>query len=243
MSDWIIPQWPVPPHVRAVSTLRSGGFSQGGFASLNLGLHVGDDAARVQKNRDLLAATLELPTAPLWLDQHHGCTVVRANDAQTRHADASFTTAPGAVCAIMTADCLPVLLCDSKGSRVAAIHAGWRGLAHGIIEESARSLGGDDLIAWLGPAIGADAFEVGDEVRSIFTAQLGEAAQTAFRPHNKIRNKWHADIYALARIALQRIGIKAVYGGERCTFSESEHFFSFRRDAETGRMATLIWLE
>jgi len=242
MSDWIIPQWAAPPHVHAVSTLRNGGVSQGRFASLNLGRHVGDDAAHVQKNRELLAATFKLPAQPLWLDQHHGCAVVRAGNAETHYADASFTTAPGAVCAVMTADCLPVLLCNGNGSKIAAIHAGWRGLAHGIIEAAARALDSDDLIAWLGPAIGADAFEVGEEVRSIFTARLGEAADTAFKPH-KTRNKWYADIYALARIALQRAGVNAVYGGERCTYSEPEHFFSFRRDGQTGRMATLIWLE
>jgi YfiH family protein len=243
MSDWIIPQWDVPPHVHAVSTLRNGGVSEGRFASLNLGLHVGDETACVQENRNLLTTALKLPAQPLWLDQHHGCTVVRADNAPTRHADASFTSAPGTVCAIMTADCLPVLLCDSKGSRVAAIHAGWRGLAHGIIETSVRALGDDgDLVAWLGPAIGADAFEVGDEVRSIFTAQLGEAAGMAFKPH-KAGNKWYADIYALARFALRHAGVNAVYGGERCTYSEPEHFFSFRRDGQTGRMATLIWLE
>jgi polyphenol oxidase len=242
MNDWIIPQWSAPPHVRAVSTLRSGGVSQGRFASLNLGLHVGDDASHVQKNRDSLASALELPTAPLWLDQHHSCTVVCADDAETRHADASFTATSGIVCAIMTADCLPVLLCDSKGSKVAAIHAGWRGLAHGIIEATTMALGDSSLVAWLGPAIGVDAFEVGDDVRSIFTARMGEMADTAFKPH-KIRNKWYADIYALARIALLRAGVSSVYGGERCTCSEPEQFFSYRRDGQTGRMATLIWLE
>jgi len=242
MSDWIVPRWPAPPNVRAVSTLRKGGVSQGRFESLNLGLHVGDDPARVQKNRELLAATLALPAQPLWLDQHHGCAITRADNAETRYADASFATAPGAVCAVMTADCLPVLLCNGNGSRIAAIHAGWRGLAQGIIEATAKALDENNLIAWLGPAIGADAFEVGDEVRSTFTAQLGAAAETAFKPH-KTRNKWSADIYALARIALRRAGINAVYGGERCTLSEPEHFFSFRRDGQTGRMATLIWLE
>jgi len=242
MSDWIIPRWPAPPNVRAVSTLRRGGVSEGRFASLNLGLHVGDEAVSVQKNRERLTAMFELPAQPLWLDQHHGSVVVRADNAETCYADASFTSSTGVVCAVMTADCLPVLLCDRNGTRVAAIHAGWRGLASGILEAAARDVGGGDLVAWLGPAIGAAAFEVGDEVRAAFITQLGVAADAAFKRH-ETQSKWYADIYMLARIALLRAGVGSVYGGERCTFSEPEHFFSFRRDGQTGRMATLIWLE
>lgn len=241
-SEWITPQWPTPPNVRAASTLRTGGVSSGCHASLNVGLHVGDDPQRVLKNRALLASGLKLPTSPVWLDQQHGCAVVRADNAESRCADASFTAAPGIVCAVMTADCLPVLLCDRDGTKVAAIHAGWRGLAGGIIEAALHELGGGDLIAWLGPAIGTDAFEVGDEVRSIFSTRLGAASHAAFKAHTT-RNKWHADIYRLARLALQEAGVNAVYGGERCTYSEPEHFFSYRRDGQTGRMATLIWLE
>lgn len=236
---WINPTWPAPTGVRATSTLRPGGVSEGEFASLNLGNHVGDDPVRVIENRRRLCTTLDLPTEPLWLNQVHGTQVVQAEAPATRVADAAWTAQRGVVCAVMTADCLPILLCDRQGTRVAAAHAGWRGLVGGVLEATVAALNCADLMAWLGPAIGPDAFEVGDEVREAFAKKLGPCEQ-AFQPYG---DKWLADLYALARLTLQRAGIDRVYGGEFCTYRDADRFFSYRRDSRTGRMASLIWLE
>lgn len=237
----IKPQWPAPGQVRAVATTRGGGVSLAPYDSLNLAEHVGDDNAAVYENRRRLRQAL--PAEPLWLNQVHGTRVVDAADpSQPRSADASFTQRIGVVCAVMTADCLPVLFCDRKGSVVAAAHAGWRGLAAGILEATvdAMSVEPGQLLAWLGPAIGPQVFEVGGEVRDIFLAANGQAA-AAFvaRPNGQ----WLADLCQLARLRLQAVGISAVYGGGLCTYSDPERFYSFRRDRITGRMASLIWLE
>ena len=239
---WIKPGWPAPPGIHAVSTLRTGGVSQGVYASLNLGIHVGDDPSSVAINRRLLRESLGLPAEPFWLNQIHGKTVARAGrvDGRPPDADASFSDGTGVVCAVMTADCLPVLLCDRAGTRVAAAHAGWRGLAGGVLESAVESIGGGELMAWLGPAIGPQAFEVGEEVRSAFFDRLGDC-DAAFRQTDE--SHWLADLYALARLALGRVGISEVYGGDCCTYSEPQRFFSYRRDGQTGRMATLIWRE
>jgi YfiH family protein len=238
---WIEPDWPVPPGIRAASTLRRGGVSMGSYLSLNLGAHVGDEPGRVAENRRRLMDALNLPAEPVWLNQVHGNRVVRADaPASDQSADAAVTHQTGVVCAVMTADCLPVLLCSKEGDRVAAVHAGWKGLAAGIIEAAVEALEGDDFLAWLGPAIGPEAFEVGHEVREIFVRKRASFA-AAFRETENA--KWLADLYHLARIILNDAGISAIYGGGFCTFSNVEDFFSYRRDQVTGRMATLIWRE
>jgi len=237
---WIEPEWPVPPGVRAVSTLRRGGVSVGPYQSLNLGAHVGDEPSRVAENRRRLRDALNLPAEPVWLNQVHGKQLIRADVPSDRNADAAFTYQTGVVCAVMTADCLPVLLCSKEGDRVATVHAGWKGLAAGVVEAAVELLGGGNLLAWLGPAIGPDAFEVGHEVRETFVRKRAAFA-AAFRETENA--KWLADLYHLARIALNDAGISAIYGGGFCTLSNAEDFFSYRRDPVTGRMATLIWRE
>lgn len=241
-DDWIIPEWPAPSRVRAVATTRLGGVSRPPFDTLNLGAHVGDDPQAVAANRARLAAALALPEAPRWLDQVHGSAVAEAGGVVSRcEADASHTAAPGVVCAVLTADCLPVLLCDRAGTRVAAAHGGWRGLAGGVLEAAVAAMGvpGQDLLAWLGPAIGPGAFEVGGEVREAFLA-ADPGAEGAFRP--SAGGRWLADLYELARRRLARCGVSGVYGGGFCTYRDRERFYSYRRDGRTGRMASLIWL-
>lgn len=240
--ELIIPDWPAPANVNALQTTRGGGFSQAPYDSLNFGDYVGDDAMAVAKNRQCL----KLPSEPLWLEQVHGVEVVVAEQAQCLpKADATISFHPGAVCAVMTADCLPVLLCDHAATVVAAVHAGWRGLAEGVIETSVAAMKAapDGLMAWLGPAIGPQAFEVGDEVRDAFMAHHPDA-HAAFTPlpASGEGSKYLADMYLLARQRLNALGITAIYGGGLCTYTDSERFFSFRRDNMTGRMATLIWL-
>lgn len=235
----LVPDWPAPAQVRALITTRAGGASVGPYASLNLADHVGDDPAAVRANRARLRALL--PTEPVWLEQVHGTDVLRVETGGARRADAAVSRAPGTVCAVLTADCLPVLLADRAGTVVAAAHAGWRGLSAGVLERTVVAMDTDpgQLLAWLGPAIGPDAFQVGDEVRAAFLA-ADAAAAAAFRPDGP--GKWRADLYALARQRLARAGVQAVYGGGLCTFSDPGRFFSYRRDGTTGRMASLIWL-
>lgn len=266
---WIEPDWPAPPGVRAASTLRAGGVSVGPYASLNLGIHVGDDGVRVAENRNRLATVLGLPSEPLWLNQVHGTRTLLAEaqhsagpssspdpagtgPPQQRHpggglprsgpasADALGTRSSGVVCAVMTADCLPLLLCSRDGAAVAAVHAGWKGLVNGVVESAVTALGTRKLLAWMGPAIGPDAFEVGNEVREIFLRKGLDFAQGF---HAAAGDKWRADLYGLARITLQRLGVTEIHGGGWCTFSRADDFFSYRRDGATGRMATLIWRE
>lgn len=241
-AAWITPDWPAPPGIRAYSTLRTGGGSQGGYAGFNLAAHVGDKPAQVVENRRCLHHSLQLPAEPFWLQQVHGCHVVKAN-AEASHApeaDASYSDEPGVVCVVMTADCLPVLFCHRQGGLVAASHAGWRGLAGGVLEATVEALGTDDVMAWLGPAIGPSAFEVGGEVREAFLQRLGDCHE-AFTPLGG--HRWLADLYRLARLTLNRIGINAVYGGGECTYTQTQRYFSYRRDSQTGRMASLIWQE
>jgi YfiH family protein len=236
----IVPDWPAPARVKSLMTTRAGGTSGAPWTSLNLGDHVGDDPARVAANRDRLR--VELPNEPGWLKQVHSARAVELGSGEIE-ADASYTREAGRVCAVLTADCLPVLFCDRAGSVVAAAHAGWRGLAGGVLETTVAAMQAPpgDILAWMGAAIGPRAFEVGDDVREAFMAQHPEAL-AAFVPQGA-PGKWLADIYRLARIRLNRIGVGAVYGGRRCTYTESDTFFSYRRDGVTGRMASLIWLE
>lgn len=243
MIDWIIPDWPAPKQVRAVITTRQGGYSRNPYHSLNLAQHVDDDPALVAQNRALVMERLNLPSEPMWLEQVHGCTVLETGKGESGScADASTTGVAGQVCVVMTADCLPLLLCDRAGTRVAAVHAGWRGLAGGVIEAAmARFAGsGEDILAWLGPAIGPERFEVGDEVRDRFLAH-NPADEDAFVARGQ--GKWLADIYSLARTRLRLAGCGYIGGGDYCTVTETERFFSYRRDGITGRMAALIWIE
>lgn len=240
---YIIPDWPCAPRVKSAITTRHGGVSRGHYAGFNLADHVGDDPGAVSENRERLRADLGLPQEPCWLRQVHGTRIVdAASPPRDLESDGSFAMQPGFVCAVMTADCLPVLLADEQGTRVAALHAGWRGLAAGILEQGVDALdtSPEQLLAYLGPAIGPDAFEVGDEVRETFCDRDPNAAN-AFRATD--RGKWMADIYRLAHQRLNARGLKRVYGGGRCTFSEEDDFFSYRRDQTCGRMASLIWIE
>ncbi|MCO3059601.1 peptidoglycan editing factor PgeF, partial [Pseudomonas aeruginosa] len=219
MSGWLSPDWPAPANVRACVTTRGGGISQAPFDSLNLGAHVDDDPRAVAENRRRLSE--RLACRPSWLEQVHGTTVVEADPGRLPTADASWSATPGTACTIMTADCLPTLFCDRAGTRVAAAHAGWRGLAAGVLEATVDSLGvpGDELLVWLGPAIGPRAFEVGGEVRDAFIGSHAEA-QAAFVPSAN-PGRFMADIYHLARIRLAAHGVTAVHGGGFCTFSDS----------------------
>lgn len=243
MSGLIVPKWPAPANVRACSTTRTGGVSQAAWSSLNLGGHVGDDPAAVATNRQRLVELAQLPAMPHWLEQVHGTEVARLSATQQQNilrADGAITREPGVVCAVMTADCLPVLFCSADGTEVAAAHAGWRGLCGGVLESVLQQFRckPQDIHAWLGPAIGPNAFEVGGEVRNAFLAQDAQAEE-AFRPSGK---KYYADIWLLARQRLLAAGLYSISAEPRCTFSENDDFFSFRRDGTTGRMATLIWL-
>jgi polyphenol oxidase len=246
LEHCLIPDWPTPLNVRALATTRLGGVSQAPYAKLNLGSRVGDEPAAVEENRRRLAKVL--PASPDWLLQVHGASVVEARPRQAGlpevEADASFSRTAGHVCAIQTADCLPVLFCDQAGSVVAAAHAGWRGLAAGVLENTVAAMGvaPTSIMAWLGPAIGRHEFEVGDEVRAAFLASDDEA-DSAFTPRGS--GKWLADIFVLAYQRLTRAGLPAaaIYGGGLCTVSDSTRFFSHRRDKVSGRQATLIWLE
>lgn len=241
--QWLTPEWPAPAHIRALTTLRTGGVSKGDFASLNLALHVNDDPASVRENRRLLAAAAQVPGEPVWLEQVHGTDVVQANgQTSPPRADACVARKPGQVCAIMTADCLPVVFCDRTGTRVAAAHAGWRGLVSGVLANTIDALdtAPGQLLAWLGPAIEPAAFEVGGEVRDQFVARDPRNC-AAFMPN--ARGRWQANLYELARLELQRAGVAAVYGGGLHCFADSERFFSYRRNPRTGRMATLIWID
>lgn len=241
-EDWIVPDWPAPASVHAVTTTRQGGVSQGAFSSMNPADHVGDDPATVAANRARLQQRLNLPAPPVWLRQVHGVTVVDAASAgSTPAADAAYACQPGVVCAVLTADCLPVLLCDRAGECVAAVHAGWRGLAAGVIEQAAHALQQPEreLLAWLGPAISPAVYTVGGEVRETFLGHDPRVA-AAFRPATG--GGWYADLYRLARQRLEACGVTRVYGGGHCSYTEQERFFSYRRDGACGRMVSLIWI-
>jgi polyphenol oxidase len=241
---WVLPDWPAPPEIRALSTQRRGGVSATPFESLNLGAHVGDSAEAVAENRRRLRTAARLPAEPVWLPQQHGTNVLDLDGAHdaAAGADASFTRRPGRVCAILTADCMPVLLASESGAGVAAAHAGWRGLAAGVIEATVRALAlpPQSLLAWLGPGIGPAHFEVGAEVREELL-RADPQAEAAFE--RNARGRYMADLAALARRRLERLGIARIYGGDACTYGAPGDYFSYRRDGRTGRQATLIWLE
>ncbi|WP_150046362.1 MULTISPECIES: peptidoglycan editing factor PgeF [Methylomonas] len=238
--NWIRPDWPLPSTVQAATTLRDGGVSLGCYASLNPADHVGDNPEHVARNRELIREGLGLPGEPVWLQQVHGVRVVKADQTiGLECADASYTDRAGVVCAVLTADCLPVLFCGDRGEVIAAAHAGWRGLQAGVIGQTLLAMQCRDVSVWLGPAIGPAHFEVGDEVRTAFVDSdpVHSAAFRAVAP-----GKWLADLYGLARQQLRALGVDAVYGGGDCTVADGSRFFSYRRDGtRTGRMASLIW--
>lgn len=257
MPELIVPDWPrLPARVGALATTRRGGLSKGpyddgaGGGGLNLGRHVGDDEATVQANRSLLAASL--PGTPAWISQVHGTDVVDAatvgRDLPVRVADASYATRVGVVCAVMTADCLPVLFADLDGKVVGAAHAGWRGLADGVLQATVaamKSAGAGEITAWLGPAIGSTQFEVGDDVLERFMVDAVEPNKVAaaFSAYPGRPGKYLADMNALARLLLSQCGVEDVAGGNHCTASDPSRFYSYRRDGVTGRLASLIWLQ
>lgn len=237
-------QWSAPDHVRALTTTRLGGFSQGVYQGLNLGDHVADVSEHVELNRQALCNEFGLTKRPQWLKQVHGTEIVKAHDdGEIRTADACWTDNRRLACIVMTADCLPVFFCDEQGDRVAIAHAGWRGLADGILESTLSVFDQPENIhVWLGPCIGPEAFEVGREVQQQFT-QADPQASTAFKPIVEKPGKYLADLYELARIRLHATGVTRVSSCGLCTYTDSERFFSYRRDGETGRMASLIWIE
>ena len=254
LNNGINPDWPASENVNAWSTHRNGGYSGTPFNHMNLAYHVNDNKNTVNRNRQLLSESLALPTEPCWLNQTHSIDVVKATPLQRNYqADGSFTSQTGVVCVVMTADCLPILLCDIKGSVVAAVHVGWRGLLNGIISVAVKKLEtpGKQILAWHGPAIGPESFEVGDDVRDAFVKN-NSSAKNAFSLRSTIEFKkklkdksdrlWLADIYQLAELQLQQLGVEHVYGKNWCTYKEGALFYSYRRDGVTGRMASLIWL-
>ena len=242
--NMIIPDWDIPKHIKALSTTRNGGVSRAPFNSFNVAHHVGDDTESVKANRDILRGEWLLPNEPYWLNQTHSTRVIHVNDkAEDRNADASWTEQGNQVCTVMTADCLPLLMYQSNPESVAATHAGWRGLLDGIIENTIEALPGntETIKVWLGPAIGPKAFEVGPEVKQAF-AEHNPSSEQCFKPsHNA--GKYLTDLYQLAILRLNSVGVTDISGGNYCTFAEDEIFYSYRRDGETGRMASLIWME
>ncbi|GAD80752.1 peptidoglycan editing factor PgeF [Vibrio ezurae] len=239
--SYLHPNWNVANCVKSISSTRKGGFSVGDFASLNLGMHVNDDPVTVQKNRDHLAQLSNMPSPPVWMNQTHSTTVVELTEptTETIEADALVTSVPGVVCSVMTADCLPVLFASADGTQVASAHAGWRGLVGGILENTLSHFAGP-VVAWIGPAISLDAFEVGDEVREQFI-QINSDDAIAFHQHKP--GKWMADLPLLAKLRLQRAGCDHISLSGLCTYQDQERFFSYRRQASTGRQSSFIWIE
>lgn len=241
--NFIYPDWPAPATVRALTSTREGGASLSPYASFNLARHVGDEPQHVDRNRSLLLQQLDLPHEPRWLKQVHGTELLDLDQKGTSNeADGSFSRLKNKVCVVMTADCMPVLMCTSAGDRVAALHAGWRGLAAGILRKgvTAMAVESSRLLVWLGPAIGAKSFDVGEQVYRAFVTQSSDAKK-AFEPAGA--GYWHADLYMLARMQLRSLGVDQVFGGNYCTYTDKQRFYSYRRDGATGRMASLIWLQ
>ena len=249
--DLIEPDWPAPARVRAAFTLRTGGVSGAPYDSLNVGAHVGDVSTAVEENRRRVRERLRLPREPAWLQQVHGVEVADLDvgapaalpaASGPARADAAVTRTPGRVCVIQVADCMPVLFAACDGSAVGAAHAGWRGLAGGVLEETVRHLGvpATQLVAWLGPTIGQQHFEVGEEVRAAFVSHDPDAA-SAFELN--ARQRWQCDLYSLARRRLSALGVRSISGGSWCTHADAARFFSYRRDGQCGRMAALIWMK
>ena len=240
--SYIRPTWPAPSSIHAYVSTRMGGVSREPFDGLNLGLHVQDEAALVHRNRQLFASCIDMPDTAVWLNQVHGIDVISLPcEISPDSADAAVSREINQVCAVLTADCLPVFFCNQSGAQVAVAHAGWRGLCSGILESTLAQFDtNDNVMAWLGPAIGPNAFEVGAEVREAFMAISTEASQAFRQVENS--DKWLGDLYLLARQRLTAAGVSQIYGGEFCTFTDNERFYSYRRDGKTGRMASVIWI-
>ncbi|MEJ2114989.1 MAG: peptidoglycan editing factor PgeF [Gammaproteobacteria bacterium] len=240
--EYIIPVWPAPKNISCMTTTRNCGYSKGVYKSLNLGIHVDDEEIDVEKNRQLIKQSLSLPDEPIWLDQVHGSEVINPLDAnnKTISADGAYTNEVEVVCVVLTADCLPVLFCDRSGEYIAAVHAGWRGLVGGVLENTLNALPANntDIMCWLGPAIGPDRFEVGSEVVEQFIEKLA-LHKNSFQSQDS--SKYLADIYQLAKNILITSGVKDIYGSKYCTYTQEDKFYSHRREGQTGRMATLIW--
>jgi polyphenol oxidase len=238
-KHWLQPDWPAPANIHAATSLRTGGVSLDAYTSLNPATHVGDNPDLVSQNRHIIKTMLDLPSEPVWLNQTHSNRAVKAIATDIpQQADASYTDQSGVVCVVMTADCLPLLVCSADGAEIAAIHAGWRGLLDGVIDNTIAALQNPEVLVWLGSAIGSECFEVGNDVRLAFVSKSSEYS-SAFKQRGD--DKWLADIYQLARINLATLGVSKVYGGGFCTVTDHERFYSYRRDKVTGRMATLIW--
>lgn len=240
--DTIIPNWSAPNNIKAFTSTRIGGFSLPPFNGLNVGMHVGDDPALVARNREWLQEMSQMPSSPIWLNQTHSTNVIEVKQSTEAvlDADGLFTSSPLVVCSVMTADCLPILITNTQGTQVAAVHAGWRGLAGGIVENAVQQFSGD-LLVWLGPAIGTQAFEVGDDVRQAFCDRDSDATQAFFA--TSAQGKWLANLVKLARLRLAKLGIEQVYSCDLCTYQYSQQFYSYRRDGVTGRQASFIWME
>ena len=237
------PDWPLPDNVESFISYRSGGCSQASYASNNLATHVDDDPQAVAANRNTLCQTLGLGQPPLWLQQVHGQRVVDVHSPPNTEADGAVSDLPGIACAVLTADCLPILLCNKSGTQVAAVHGGWRSLSQGIVENAIAKFqdSGTEIMAFLGPAISATVYEVGPEVANAFSGLTADRSLYV-QPNTQRQGHYFLDLYAVARLQLQRLGVNAIYGGDRCCYRERDYFFSYRRDGVTGRMASLIWL-
>ena len=242
IDNWVAANWPAPECITAGTTTRTGGMSKKPFDSFNLALHVGDDTDNVKYNREKLSRLLSLPAVPVWLDQEHGSRVIDGRHGDNTRADACFTCMSNIICAVMTADCIPLLMCNRSGTKVAAIHVGWRGLCRGIIANSVDKFNEDHerLLAWFGPRICARHYPVQDDMRTICLQSLSTAVESAFSPAGK--GQWFADMEALATIELKRLGVSAIFTSDQCTYCEADEFYSYRRDGKTGRMASLIWI-
>lgn len=240
---FILPNWPTPKNVKALTTTRENGVSAAPYDSFNLAVHVGDDPKNVRTNREKLINTLNLTSEPVWLNQTHSKKVIELNENCLKDADGSYVNVkniPSPICAVLTADCLPILICNKQGTEIAALHAGWRGLFNGIIESGLSKFKSspDDLFVWFGPAIGPNVFEVGEEVREQFVT-LDRTLAPAFKPK---KEKYLMNIYLIAKKKLNALGVNNIYGGDLCTYSDEKRFFSYRRNNPTGRMASLIWV-
>ncbi len=254
MVNWLNADWPTPSNIIAGVTTRKGGVSEGVYSTNNLALHVGDNTLSVKKNRIALDKSLSGEKHWQWLDQVHGNSVVEALSLSMTtslraisipQADACYTQQSNTVCTVLTADCLPILICNKQGSEVAAVHAGWRSLCNGVIENTIAAMqsAAEDLLVWFGPAIGANQFEVGEDVRQAFMqANCGALSEVVFKPIEEKPGKYLSDIYQLATIRLQALDVSAIYGGQYCTVSDKHSFYSYRRDGETGRMASFIYI-
>ena len=241
---YIYPNWPASENIKALTTTRENGVSQPPYDRFNLATHVGDNLKNVQANRDKLIDELNLPSEPIWLNQTHSNKVIDLNDFTSNDADGSYvnvTKTPPPICTVLTADCLPILICNKQGTEIAALHAGWKGLFNGIIESGISTFKSapEDLLIWFGPAMSANVYEVGEEVREQFIT-LNPQLEIAFKPK---QHKYLMDIYLIAKQKLNALGVNNIYGGDLCTFSAEKQFFSYRRDNETGRMASLIWID